>query len=205
MKTVWCGREDSNFHGLSATTTSTLRVYQFRHDRTSRRAPVNRGTWQARALSKAPQCHASALAWRQQNFTGRSGCVDPPGRSVRLPAYVGDFRTLLGTSTQSLRRLLTVPRRGLQLCACRRGDFPARRRSGPGYRGAARSGPGAPIAGLRAARSWIWCRSKAKYSAPLGSCAPIRRVWRGNRAAGRPAPAASRPAAGPAPSAAGPK
>jgi hypothetical protein len=32
--TVWCGREDSNFHGLSATATSTLRVYQFRHDRT---------------------------------------------------------------------------------------------------------------------------------------------------------------------------
>ena len=33
-ETVWCGREDSNFHGLSATATSTLRVYQFRHDRT---------------------------------------------------------------------------------------------------------------------------------------------------------------------------
>jgi hypothetical protein len=32
-KTDWCGREDSNFHGLSPTTTSTLRVYQFRHDR----------------------------------------------------------------------------------------------------------------------------------------------------------------------------
>ena len=30
----WCGREDSNFHGLAPTTTSTLRVYQFRHDRT---------------------------------------------------------------------------------------------------------------------------------------------------------------------------
>ncbi len=30
----WCGQEDSNFHGLSPTTTSTLRVYQFRHDRT---------------------------------------------------------------------------------------------------------------------------------------------------------------------------
>ena len=30
----WCGREDSNLHGLSATATSTLRVYQFRHDRT---------------------------------------------------------------------------------------------------------------------------------------------------------------------------
>jgi hypothetical protein len=33
QETVWCGREDSNFHGLSPTTTSTLRVYQFRHDR----------------------------------------------------------------------------------------------------------------------------------------------------------------------------
>src|SRR5690606_16971671 len=30
---IWCGREDSNFLGLSPTTTSTLRVYQFRHDR----------------------------------------------------------------------------------------------------------------------------------------------------------------------------
>ena len=29
----WCGREDSNFHGVSPTATSTLRVYQFRHDR----------------------------------------------------------------------------------------------------------------------------------------------------------------------------
>jgi hypothetical protein len=35
VRTAWCGREDSNFHGLSATATSTLRVYQFRHDRTS--------------------------------------------------------------------------------------------------------------------------------------------------------------------------
>ena len=33
-KRMWCGREDSNFHGLSPTTTSTLRVYQFRHGRT---------------------------------------------------------------------------------------------------------------------------------------------------------------------------
>ncbi len=29
----WCGREDSNFHGCYPTATSTLRVYQFRHDR----------------------------------------------------------------------------------------------------------------------------------------------------------------------------
>ena len=35
MRCDWCGRENSNFHGLSATATSTLRVYQFRHDRTS--------------------------------------------------------------------------------------------------------------------------------------------------------------------------
>ena len=33
----WCGREDSNFHGISPTATSTLRVYQFRHDRIVRR------------------------------------------------------------------------------------------------------------------------------------------------------------------------
>ena len=31
----WCGREDSNFHGFYPTATSTLRVYQFRHDRNS--------------------------------------------------------------------------------------------------------------------------------------------------------------------------
>jgi hypothetical protein len=29
----WCGREDSNFHDVSTTATSRLRVYQFRHDR----------------------------------------------------------------------------------------------------------------------------------------------------------------------------
>ena len=31
---IWCGRENSNFHGSYPTATSTLRVYQFRHDRT---------------------------------------------------------------------------------------------------------------------------------------------------------------------------
>ncbi len=34
----WCGREDSNFHGSYPTATSTLRVYQFRHDRMSKMA-----------------------------------------------------------------------------------------------------------------------------------------------------------------------
>ena len=33
----WCGREDSNFHSFYRTATSTLRVYQFRHDRTQTR------------------------------------------------------------------------------------------------------------------------------------------------------------------------
>src|SRR5215469_2344538 len=41
----WCGREDSNFHGVSPTATSTLRVYQFRHDRTT-----GRGDYQIRAI-----------------------------------------------------------------------------------------------------------------------------------------------------------
>ncbi len=31
----WCGREDSNFHGVAPTSPSSWRVYQFRHDRTS--------------------------------------------------------------------------------------------------------------------------------------------------------------------------
>ncbi len=31
----WCGRRDSNSHECYLTATSTLRVYQFRHDRTA--------------------------------------------------------------------------------------------------------------------------------------------------------------------------
>ena len=30
---IWCGRRDSNPHSCYRTATSTLRVYQFRHDR----------------------------------------------------------------------------------------------------------------------------------------------------------------------------
>src|SRR5215472_12519116 len=44
-RAAWCGREDSNFHGVSPTATSTLRVYQFRHDRTT-----GRGDYQIRAI-----------------------------------------------------------------------------------------------------------------------------------------------------------
>ena len=55
FRTVWCGREDSNFHGLSPTTTSTLRVYQFRHDRIREKATgrnVPRRPGKARPLAK---------------------------------------------------------------------------------------------------------------------------------------------------------
>ena len=61
LLSCWCGREDSNFHGLSATATSTLRVYQFRHDRTRemRRADARR-PGKARPLAKAPQARNGA-------------------------------------------------------------------------------------------------------------------------------------------------
>ena len=36
---IWCGREDLNFHPVARTATSTLRVYQFRHDRTIQHCP----------------------------------------------------------------------------------------------------------------------------------------------------------------------
>jgi hypothetical protein len=61
----WCGREDSNFHGLSATATSTLRVYQFRHDRTFMKmgglgaAPPGKARASIKALGRA-QCFSLA-------------------------------------------------------------------------------------------------------------------------------------------------
>src|SRR4029079_6425906 len=59
----WCGREDSNFHGLAATATSTLRVYQFRHDRTSgesRHARTAAVTGTAAPLAKGPEARNGA-------------------------------------------------------------------------------------------------------------------------------------------------
>ena len=44
----WCGREDSNFHGFYPTATSTLRVYQFRHDRTVEPAGAAKAAEQSR-------------------------------------------------------------------------------------------------------------------------------------------------------------
>ena len=53
---IWCGREDSNFHGCYPTATSTLRVYQFRHDRTIRlgRAPYRRAAQRCEVENHAP-------------------------------------------------------------------------------------------------------------------------------------------------------
>ncbi len=53
----WCGREDSNFHGFYPTATSTLRVYQFRHDRTvelPNTGPRSSRTRQGPPCSKLP-------------------------------------------------------------------------------------------------------------------------------------------------------
>ena len=72
----WCGREDSNFHGIAPTATSTLRVYQFRHDRkilyniTVREIPnaglpIKRaGETENRMIANAKTDAADAVEWR---------------------------------------------------------------------------------------------------------------------------------------------
>src|SRR5262249_31576221 len=73
----WCGREDSNFHGVSPTATSTLRVYQFRHDRTT-----GRGDYQIRAIISTrmhPQIVIEPGEWRWRTSRGR---VDHRGASA---------------------------------------------------------------------------------------------------------------------------
>ena len=45
----WCGRGDSNPHECYLTATSTLRVYQFRHDRTA-------GDFSSRSIKPADGC-----------------------------------------------------------------------------------------------------------------------------------------------------
>ncbi len=101
---VWCGREDSNFHGLSATTTSTLRVYQFRHDRTRDIPPDGAGAGKVRAPSRGfsgPQ-HAirsaqpslpaklsrSSSAPFGTSYSAASKLVLPPGGSVRVGGVI---------------------------------------------------------------------------------------------------------------------
>ena len=68
----WCGREDSNFHGVSPTATSTLRVYQFRHDRTagagviSKSGPPYQAAWAFRWARRAAE-----IEWRISSDSGR--------------------------------------------------------------------------------------------------------------------------------------
>ena len=96
----WCGREDSNFHGLSATATSTLRVYQFRHDRTY---------MGCRAASRPPLAGAP-LAKRF-------------GRRNAAP-FVPDWDTCLTPVYHSLRAALhphhAAPGRRLNCCSLSR-------------------------------------------------------------------------------------
>ena len=73
---MWCGREDSNFHGLSATATSTLRVYQFRHDRTCVGSSIDEFPWQGAATSKAvtvAQCAIRVRAVRKPSSPAGTG------------------------------------------------------------------------------------------------------------------------------------
>ena len=95
LRTVWCGREDSNFHGLSPTTTSTLRVYQFRHDRTQsaseanlncvrRLAPVGRSA----PLAAGTKTGKHLFLTRQRGAQPTSANTALRGTSVRASSIV---------------------------------------------------------------------------------------------------------------------
>jgi hypothetical protein len=64
---MWCGREDSNFHGVTPTAPSTLRVYQFRHDRKTMVPMVSAST--LLHISKAVQ----AIKHRRRPIVGQDG------------------------------------------------------------------------------------------------------------------------------------
>ena len=91
----WCGREDSNFHGSYPTATSTLRVYQFRHDRTA-------WAWW-RVFSEAPDAKERGFFARRGFAPGHrrpvaialhhSGITD---RRQRRPAPMVEWRHLAG-------------------------------------------------------------------------------------------------------------
>src|SRR5437867_3766912 len=91
----WCGREDSNFHGLSPTATSTLRVYQFRHDRAPGLEPPRRPCFEERkgnskmAGQEQGQGAASMISagtLRERNETSLEWRVEP--RPVPYPQAV---------------------------------------------------------------------------------------------------------------------
>jgi hypothetical protein len=70
---AWCGREDSNFHGLSPTTTSTLRVYQFRHDRAAMVGVPNTCTATIPPTRPNPASAAANVQRRAGFLRGRNG------------------------------------------------------------------------------------------------------------------------------------
>jgi len=74
VKGKWCGREDSNFHGLSPTTTSTLRVYQFRHDRTSGGEAACGPRGRRRPLAKGPGACNSPSRRRSRSTDSAKAC-----------------------------------------------------------------------------------------------------------------------------------
>ena len=92
---MWCGREDSNFHGLSATATSTLRVYQFRHDRTREYAGHRPAPGKARASSKAVRC----AQWRRRvsHARQRLACSNARDASVARARTRATQASLCGT------------------------------------------------------------------------------------------------------------
>ena len=92
---MWCGREDSNFHGLSATATSTLRVYQFRHDRTREYAGHRPAPGKARASSKAVRC----AQWRRRvsHARQRLACSKARDASVSRARTRATQASLCGT------------------------------------------------------------------------------------------------------------
>ena len=94
--TDWCGREDSNFHVLSDTTTSTLRVYQFRHDRTrnnspdgpalARPLPLAEGLWTRNRRYERPPTKLSfnSRAPLGTSTSAELNSADAPGCNVRV-------------------------------------------------------------------------------------------------------------------------
>ena len=161
--TGWCGQEDSNFHGLSATTTSTLRVYQFRHGRTtimSRRRAGHLLSGRSAAISRGFACaHARRASYAcgkrtEQTFVSRQRVAAGLLAQETCPMDNHD-------NGPSRRQMIGAVGVGVGVADGRRGDQPPppRRRSpSAGEPGASISDPRGkyPIAAVQATRSQPW-------------------------------------------------
>ena len=155
---MWCGREDSNFHGLSATATSTLRVYQFRHDRTREYAGHRPAPGKARASSKAVRC----AQWRRRVSHARTRATQASlcGTMNNAPFTIARWRLIQSAccsfwSPPHLSRCpLRAPMPGSgQLRACRCGSCQAYAWSLAGRPKHRASLSGAASSGSRTARA----------------------------------------------------